>query len=52
MQLRSMMCIIILDMLQSLYIPGQSSESTAMLGVLVIAAQGLAELKDKEDAGE
>lgn len=46
------MCIIILDTLQPHYIPGQSSESIAMPGVLVIAVQRLAELKDKEDAGE
>lgn len=46
-ELRSMMCIIIIDMLQFHYIPGQSSEWIAMLRVVVIAVQGLAELKAK-----
>ena len=41
------MCIVILDTLQSHYMPGQSSESIAMPRVLVIAVQGLAELKAK-----
>lgn len=39
------MCVIILDTLQSHYIPGQSPKSIAMHRMLVIAVQGLAELK-------
>lgn len=42
-----MMWIIILNALQSHYIPGQSSESIAMSRALPIAVQGLAELKAK-----
>lgn len=42
-----MMWIIILNTLQSHYIPGQSSELIAMPRVLAIAVQGLAELEAK-----
>lgn len=46
------MCIISLDTLQFHYIPGQLSESIAMPRALVIAVQGPAELKAKQDARE